>query len=125
MRAGKPRESVIFNPAHLRPEEEVDFCGACHYPIQEVKKGNLQGVRTVLSQPYRLMGSRCWNSADRRSRCGFCHDSHAPLVQETAAYDAKCLACHGRTQAHQRGRISRASPARSASGTARAAICPQ
>jgi hypothetical protein len=94
MRAGKPRESAIFNPAHLRSEEEVDFCGACHYPVQEVKNGNLRGVRTVLSQPYRLMGSRCWNSADRRSRCGFCHDAHTPLVQETAAYDAKCLACH-------------------------------
>jgi hypothetical protein len=94
MRAGKPRESVIFNPAHLRPEEELDFCGDCHHSIQEVKQGNLRGVRTVLSQPYRLVGSRCWNSADRRSRCAFCHDSHAPLVQETAAYDAKCLACH-------------------------------
>ena len=94
MRSGKPGGSVIFNPAHLRPQEEVDFCGACHYPVQEVKKGKLRGVHTVLSQPYRLMGSRCWNAADRRSRCGFCHESHAPLAQPTAAYDAKCLACH-------------------------------
>jgi hypothetical protein len=94
MRAGKPHESVIFNPAHLRPEEELDFCGDCHHTIQEVKKGNLRGVRTVISQSYRLVGSRCWNAADRRSRCAFCHDSHAPLAQEAAAYDAKCLACH-------------------------------
>jgi hypothetical protein len=94
MRAGKPRESVIFNPTHLRPEEEVDFCSDCHHSIQEVKKGNLRGVRTVISQSYRLVGSRCWNAADRRSRCSFCHDPHAPLVQETAAYDAKCLGCH-------------------------------
>ncbi len=94
MRAGKLRESLIFNPAHLPPEEEVNFCGACHYSIQEVKKRNLRGVNTVRSQPFRLMGSRCWNSADRRSRCGFCHDAHAPLLQETAAFDAKCLACH-------------------------------
>ena len=94
MRSGKPRESAIFNPAHLRPEQEVEFCGACHYPVQEVKTGKLRGVQTVLSRPYRLLGSRCWNPADRRSRCGFCHDAHAPLAQPTAAYDAKCLACH-------------------------------
>jgi len=94
MRAGKSGESVIFNPAHLRPVEELDFCGDCHHTIQEVKNGNLRGVRNVISQAYRLTGSRCWNAADQRSRCAFCHDSHAPLVQETAAYDAKCLACH-------------------------------
>jgi hypothetical protein len=99
MRAGKPRESVIFNPAHLRPEEELDFCGDCHHSIQEVKSGSLRGVRTVISQAYRLTGSRCWNAADQRSRCAFCHDSHAPLVQETAAYDAKCLACHASSAA--------------------------
>jgi hypothetical protein len=99
MRAGKPAESMIVNPAHLRPEEELDYCGDCHHTVQEVKSGSLRGLRTVISQAYRLTGSRCWNAADPRSRCTFCHDPHAPLIEETAAYDGKCLACHAASRA--------------------------
>ena len=81
MRAGKHGESLIFNPAHLRPEEELDFCGDCHHTIQQVKQGVFRGVRTVIPQAYRLAGSRCWNAADPRSRCTFCHDPHVPLMR--------------------------------------------
>jgi hypothetical protein len=94
MKAGKGHASLIFNPALLKPEEQLDFCGACHHSVQGVKNGELRGLRTVLSQPYRLAESRCWNPDDLRSRCMFCHDVHQPLVQETTAYDARCLACH-------------------------------
>jgi len=94
MRAGKHGESLIFNPAHLRAEQELDFCGDCHHTIQQVKTGVFRGARTVIPQAYRLAGSRCWNAADSRSRCSFCHDTHAPLMQGNGAYDAKCLACH-------------------------------
>ena len=94
MRAGNHGESLIFNPAHLRPEEELDFCGDCHHTAQQVKTGVFRGARTVIPQAYRLAGSRCWNADDHRSRCTFCHDTHAPMMKGTAAYDAKCLACH-------------------------------
>jgi Cytochrome c554 and c-prime len=93
MKAGKLQAPQIFDPARLKPEEEMEFCGECHH-FQDVKKGSLRGIRAVLSQPYRLTESRCWNPNDKRSHCTFCHDPHGPLVQETAAYDAKCLSCH-------------------------------
>ena len=99
MRAGKHGESLIFNPAHLRPAEELDFCGDCHHTIQQVKTGVFQGVRTVIPQAYRLTQSRCWNAADSRSRCSFCHDPHSPLLRDTAAQDGKCLACHAASAA--------------------------
>jgi Zn finger protein HypA/HybF involved in hydrogenase expression len=99
MRAGKVGDSLIFNPAHLRPQEELDFCGDCHHTSQQVKEGVFRGVRTVIPQAYRLAQSRCWNAADPRSRCTFCHDPHAPLVREAAAQDAKCLACHASSAA--------------------------
>ncbi len=99
MRAGKSGDSLIFNPARLRPEEELDYCGDCHHSIAEVKKGVFRGVRTVIPQAYRLTESRCWNAADPRSRCTFCHDPHAPLLREAAAQDAKCLACHASSAA--------------------------
>jgi hypothetical protein len=99
--AGSFQDTLIFNPQRLSASEELDFCGACHSSpkqhgttAQSVKNGDLRGVRTVLSQPYRFMSSRCWNSADARSRCTFCHDPHQAVAHEAAAYDAKCLACH-------------------------------
>ena len=92
--SGKSHDGLIFNPAHLRPAEELDFCGECHHSIQEVKDGKFQGTRTAIPQAYRLAGSRCWNASDQRSRCTFCHDPHAPMLKDTAAYDYKCVACH-------------------------------
>jgi hypothetical protein len=94
MRQGKLHDGSIFNPAHLQPREELDFCGECHHSIQEVKQGVFRGTKNVIPQAYRLAASRCWNAADPRSRCTFCHDPHAPMAKGTAAYDDKCLACH-------------------------------
>jgi hypothetical protein len=94
MRNGNAHKDLIFNPAHLGPAEELDFCGDCHHSIQEVKEGKFRGTRTAIPQAYRLAGSRCWNATDQRSRCTFCHDPHAPMMKDTAAYDEKCLACH-------------------------------
>ncbi len=93
MKAGNLQHAQIFDPGRLKPDEEMEFCGECHH-FQDVKNGALRGIRTVLSQPYRLTKSRCWNPNDKRSRCTFCHNPHSALVQETAAYDAKCLSCH-------------------------------
>jgi hypothetical protein len=94
MRAGKLQDTLIIAPARFTSDQEVEFCGTCHHGVQEVKRGDLRGIRTVMSQPYRLIHSRCWNSADARSRCTFCHDPHQPMMRESAAYDTKCLSCH-------------------------------
>ena len=95
MRAGKLQDTLIIAPARFNSDQEVAFCGTCHHGVPEVTRGELRGIRTVLSQPYRLIQSRCWNSADARSRCTFCHAAHRPTVRgETASYDSKCLSCH-------------------------------
>jgi hypothetical protein len=94
MEAGKPAGAGIFGPAHLLPQEKSEFCNQCHTSASKMKQENPQGVHGVVSPAYRLEGSRCWNAADARLTCTSCHDPHAPLVRETAAYDGKCLACH-------------------------------
>jgi hypothetical protein len=38
--------------------------------------------------------SKCFIGNNPRISCIACHNPHQPLDQETAHYDAKCLACH-------------------------------
>jgi len=98
-RAGSSEETAIFNPGHLGTQEESDFCGQCHTTASAMKAQKPQGVRSVISEPYRLAESRCWNSTDQRISCTACHSPHAAIVRDTAAYDAKCLACHTQSAA--------------------------
>lgn len=92
--AGKPRQLAIFNPGRLSPAKESDFCGQCHTTAAQMRAENAKGTHSVISEPYRLETSRCWNVADRRIRCTACHNPHAPIVRDTAAYDIQCKACH-------------------------------
>jgi hypothetical protein len=87
--------AAILNPAHLAPADRVDFCGACHATFWDVKLAGEKGIAALRSQPHRLQSSRCWGEGDARVTCTACHDPHRPLVREAAAYDARCLACHG------------------------------
>jgi len=93
-RAGKRLEPAIFNPGHLSAKEESDFCGQCHTTADAMREQKPQGVQSVISEPYRLETSRCWNPGDPRIRCTACHDPHQPIVRKPAAYDRYCLKCH-------------------------------
>jgi hypothetical protein len=84
----------IFSPTHLRPVDAVEFCGACHGSWWDVKLAGVKGVSTTRSAPYRLVTSKCWGKGDQRLECTACHDPHAPLQTEAAAYDSACLECH-------------------------------
>jgi hypothetical protein len=94
MRGGKKEDAAIFNPAHLPPAVQSDFCDQCHESAAKMKAENPHGVRSVVSPAYRLQSSRCFLASDLRSSCAACHDPHAPMERKTAAYDDKCLACH-------------------------------
>lgn len=85
---------AIFNPSRLQPVALVDFCGACHRTSNDVYEMGATGITNVRFQPYRLENSRCWGNGDPRLTCIACHDPHQPLVDDAAAYDEKCLACH-------------------------------
>jgi hypothetical protein len=98
MTANDPeRATAIMNPADLSPANSVNFCGACHIAWADVVEGaGRPSAGLIRFQPYRLEQSRCWGTnGDPRLTCVSCHNPHEPLVQEPAAYDSKCLACHG------------------------------
>jgi cytochrome c554/c'-like protein len=84
----------MLNPANLRPEASVDFCGACHAAFWDVELASTTGIAAMRSQPYRLLTSRCWSKEDARLTCTACHDPHRPLESGPRAYDDRCLSCH-------------------------------
>jgi hypothetical protein len=94
MKAGRFKETHIFNPGSLTPGDLVKFCGACHRTRAHVEAIHVQGIATVRFQPYRLAESLCFNPRDRRISCLACHNAHQNPQREAAFYDSKCLACH-------------------------------
>ena len=84
----------IFNPEKLSPPDAVDFCGACHGTLWDIRLAGIKGVSTARSAPYRLVTSKCWGNGDSRLVCAACHDPHQQLETNAVAYDRICLSCH-------------------------------
>jgi len=102
----------------------VDFCGACHRSWSDVMLAGTRGVINARFQPYRLEKSKCWRRGDARLTCSACHNPHEPLVQDTAAYDQKCLACHQMRIEKKSTVGERALVAKKGQGSRPAAGCP-
>jgi Cytochrome c554 and c-prime len=79
----------------MSAEDMSNFCGQCHRTWDEIASSGVLGIANIRFQPYRLTSSKCYDADDARIRCTACHDPHRELVREDAAYDTKCLACHG------------------------------
>jgi hypothetical protein len=105
-------DQFVMNPARLKPAESVDFCGACHRTTADAELQGLAkaGINNVRLQPYRLQKSKCWGKGDARITCIACHDPHVQVVEDSAAYDSKCLACHAK-KTDEKASVSHAAPA--------------
>ena len=90
-------DSVPPKLGRLAAEDISSFCGQCHRTWGEVVRRRAFGLADVRFQPYRLAKSRCYDGSDARISCIACHDPHNDVVRNDAAYEAKCLACHGQT----------------------------
>lgn len=91
----RPGEMAIMNPGHFDTEGMTQFCGSCHRTWAQVQlMKEARGVVNVRFQPYRIFGSKCYDFDDKRISCTTCHNPHEKMKQETAFYDAKCIACH-------------------------------
>ena len=119
--SGSETPGLIFNPSHLSASQSVDFCGACHRTWWDVV-GKYTDVGAIRFPAYRLEGSRCWGEGDARLTCIACHDPHQPLVQDSAAYDDKCLACHQSRKETQNSSTRTVAP-RCPVGTSACATC--
>jgi hypothetical protein len=82
----------------LATEEMSDLCGECHRTWAQIAANGPRGILNVRFQPYRLASSKCYDVEDLRIRCTACHDPHRPVETSSAAYDAKCQACHAKSE---------------------------
>ena len=83
----------------MNAEDAGDFCGQCHRTWDATVRNHFHGPSDVRFQPYRLANSRCFVGSDPRISCLACHDPHEQANHNLISYDAKCLACHGKTAA--------------------------
>jgi hypothetical protein len=96
---GVTQPAAVRKLGALSTEEMADFCGQCHRTWSQIAAEGPRGIQNVRFQPYRLANSKCYDAVDRRIRCTSCHDPHRDLETSTAAYDAKCAACHSASAA--------------------------
>jgi hypothetical protein len=91
------RRDAIFNPARLDAGGLNKFCGTCHRPpAAEDESIDWTDPWNTRHQPVYLTQSGCFLKG--KADCRTCHDPHAPLRRNDAAfYDAKCYGCHKTT----------------------------
>jgi hypothetical protein len=95
VKTGDVKDAGMRQLGKLTTEELSDFCGQCHRTWSQIALNGPHDINNVRFQPYRLTNSRCYDALDRRIGCVACHDPHRDVDRRAAAYDAKCLACHG------------------------------
>jgi hypothetical protein len=93
MAAGKTAPMPV-SLGRMRAEDMSNFCGQCHRTWDSIVRAREWGEVNVRFAPYRLANSQCFLGDDKRIRCTACHDPHASLSRDEAAYDRACLACH-------------------------------
>ena len=85
-----------FGPERYTAQKLLTLCGSCHrlpLPSQSdrIKPGDPNLVRF---QPVGIAQSRCYQKSAGALSCVTCHDPHARVSPDRAAYDKVCLSCH-------------------------------
>jgi hypothetical protein len=96
-RGGSEEELLMpLGPDRASPPEQIAECGACHRTPDAVEPGTIRpdNLSIVRFQPIGLVRSKCFQMGRSGLRCTSCHDPHARLSRDTAAYEAVCLDCH-------------------------------
>ena len=86
-------EPAIARPSRASSDQILKLCGACHKADDpSVTEADPRFVRF---QATTLPLSRCYTESLGTLSCITCHDPHRDADTRPAAYEARCLACHG------------------------------
>jgi hypothetical protein len=96
MREAKAKGITVRTGPKPSPLEQIRACSHCHLPAgSEDELQSMPGhIRSVRIQSSELLQSRCFTQSGNRLGCSTCHDPHAPIASDPAAYVQQCLACH-------------------------------
>jgi hypothetical protein len=96
--ASIPADALVLPFGHERwkPEEQIRLCGYCHrlpnkFAVDEIRGENTKLVRFP---SVGLLQSRCYTQSPGTLSCTTCHDPHARVSKDQAAYESACLSCH-------------------------------
>ena len=86
-------------PGRGTAEERLRACGECHRTPEMLRPEEIRvdNATIVRHQPVGLMQSACFLKSEGKLDCSSCHDPHARVSTDRAAYQARCLDCHGAT----------------------------
>jgi hypothetical protein len=96
-RGGSEEELLMpLGPDRASPQAQIVDCGVCHRTPDAVDPATIRpdNLSIVRFQPIGLVRSKCFQMGNSGLRCTSCHDPHARLSRDTAAYEAVCLDCH-------------------------------
>jgi hypothetical protein len=88
--------TLPFGPDRFTAEKLLTLCGSCHRlpsasQASRIKPGDPTLVRF---QPVGIVQSQCYQKGAGAFSCVTCHDPHARVSPDRAAYDQTCLSCH-------------------------------
>jgi Cytochrome c554 and c-prime len=106
-RRGESEENLAMplgSSVSATPLRQLQVCGECHRRLEDMgprialKPENSEIVRF---QPVGLGLSACFQKGKSGLSCTSCHDPHARVSRDHAAYEAVCLNCHSLVQSRR------------------------
>jgi len=94
MAEGASNQVKMSSLTTMSAEQVSNFCGKCHRTWEEIVLIGRLDITDLRFQPYRLAGSKCFDTDDRRISCVACHNPHQEVDSHSSDYDSKCQACH-------------------------------
>lgn len=97
-RRGVAREflAMPMGLERFNPGDEMRLCGTCHRLPGNVEPERIAAddPSLVRFEPVGLMQSACYRNSAGTLSCSTCHDPHARVSTDIAAYEGACLLCH-------------------------------
>ncbi len=93
------RPGSLFTYTRASGPTVMNLCAQCHRRPSETHGADLElDPNLPRFAGTALAASKCYRLSEGKLTCTTCHNPHAPVAEEDATYEAKCLGCHSGSQ---------------------------